>query len=52
MDAPPLMAQTARELDEALHVAVTELHDVQGYSWTEIAGRMGITRQAARQRFS
>jgi hypothetical protein len=33
-----------------LHAAVTRARS-QGRSWTQIAGRLGITRQAAQQRF-
>ena len=37
-------------LDEAITDAVTGLRK-QGYSWAEIADRLGITRQAAHQRW-
>jgi hypothetical protein len=37
-------------LDEAITDAVTGLR-AHGYSWTEIADRLGITRQAAHQRW-
>jgi hypothetical protein len=45
------MTGLANELDEAIGQAVKGLHG-QGYSWTEIADRLGITRQAARQRWT
>jgi hypothetical protein len=40
----------AEEVDQATTVAVTGLRRV-GYSWTEIATRLSITRQAAQQRW-
>ena len=38
-------------LDAAEREAARALHDY-GYSWTDIALRLGTTRQAARQRFA
>jgi hypothetical protein len=43
------MTGLAAELDEAISQAVTGLHSA-GYSSTEIAARLGVTRQAAQQR--
>ena len=40
----------ADEVDQATATAVAGLRRV-GYSWTEIATRLGITRQAAQQRW-
>ena len=40
----------SRELDQAITTAVTALHAF-GYSWTEIADRLGTSRQNARQRW-
>jgi hypothetical protein len=40
----------AEEVDRATDTAVAGLRRV-GYSWTEIADRLGITRQAAQQRW-
>lgn len=40
-----------RELDRAVHAAVTGLRG-HGYSWAEIARRLGTTRQAAHERWS
>lgn len=40
----------AGEVDQALAAAVAGLRDF-GYSWAEIASRLGITRQAAQQRW-
>ncbi|MEU4329047.1 hypothetical protein [Nonomuraea dietziae] len=39
------------ELDHAIAQAVTELRAKYGYSWTDIARPLGITRQAAQQRW-
>lgn len=44
------MTGLAPELDEAIAQAVTGLREA-GYSWAEIAARLGITRQAAQQRW-
>jgi len=41
----------ADEVDRATTVAVAGLRRA-GYSWTEIATRLGITRQAAQQRWA
>ena len=40
----------AEEVDRATDVAVAGLRRA-GYSWAEIASRLGITRQAAQQRW-
>ncbi|WP_067476428.1 hypothetical protein [Actinomadura hibisca] len=45
-----LLANLATDLDTALHQAVTGLR-AYGYSWAEIARPLGITRQAAQQRW-
>jgi DNA-binding CsgD family transcriptional regulator len=42
------MAGLATELDEAIAHAVIGLRET-GYSWAEIAARLGISRQAAQQ---
>jgi hypothetical protein len=39
------------ELDAQLHRAVAACRD-EGYSWAEIAARLGVTRQAAFKRFA
>lgn len=44
------LAALADDIDTALHAAVTGLR-AAGFSWAEIATRLGITRQAAHQRF-
>ena len=43
------MTGLATELGEAITQAVTRLRNI-GYSWAEIASRLGVTRQAAQQR--
>ena len=50
IDAITDMAAAAREVDDAMRLAVTGLRD-KGYSWAEIAARLGVTRQAAQQRW-
>jgi hypothetical protein len=51
-DAEALIAMTglAHEIDAAIGQAVTGLRAF-GYSWAEIGARLGITRQAAQQRW-
>jgi hypothetical protein len=44
------MATHAADLDDAIHQAVTGLR-THGYSWADIARPLGITRQAAQQRW-
>jgi DNA-directed RNA polymerase specialized sigma24 family protein len=50
IDAITDMAAAARELDDAMREAVAGLRG-KGYSWAEIAARLGVTRQAAQQRW-
>jgi hypothetical protein len=50
IEALPLMTALAADLDTAITAAVGGLRDF-GYSWAEIATRLGITRQAAQQRW-
>jgi hypothetical protein len=50
IDAITDMAKLSGELDDAIRQAVTGLRN-RGYSWTEIGTRLGVTRQAAQQRF-
>jgi hypothetical protein len=47
----PALAALAVELDAALGDAVTGLR-AAGFSWAEIATRLGVTRQAAHQRWA
>ncbi len=45
------MAALADDLDRATRQAITGLRDNFGYSWADIAARLGITRQGAQQRW-
>ena len=51
VEALPALAGLAVELDAAIGDAVTGLR-AHGYSWAEIATRLGVTRQAAHQRWA
>ena len=50
IDAISDMTRTAAELDDAISQAVTGLR-AAGHSWADIAARLGVTRQAAQQRW-
>ncbi len=50
VEALPDLAQLSADLDKALITAVTGLRKF-GYSWEQIASRLGVTRQAAQQRW-
>ncbi len=50
IDSLPDLLRLAAELDAATQHAVNGLRAF-GYSWGEIAGRLGTTRQAAQQRW-
>jgi hypothetical protein len=50
IDALADMADLAAEIDTATGQAVAGLR-ARGYSWAEIGTRLGITRQAAQQRW-
>ena len=50
IDSLPDLLRLAAELDTATQHAVNGLHTF-GYSWGEIAGRLGTSRQAAQQRW-
>jgi hypothetical protein len=50
IDALATMTGLAGDLDEATSQAITGLRKT-GYSWTEITVRLGVTRQAAQQRW-
>jgi ribosomal protein S20 len=50
VDALADMTGLATELDKAISQAITGLR-AAGYSWAEIAARLGVTRQAAQQRW-
>ncbi|MBN9101466.1 MAG: hypothetical protein J0I49_25665 [Pseudonocardia sp.] len=51
VDGLPDLAALAHGVDAALATAVTGLR-ARGYSWAEIGARLGITRQAAHQRWA
>lgn len=44
--------QLARQLEDAIGNAVAELRAVHGFSFTDVGAALGITRQAAQQRFA
>ena len=50
VEALALMLDLAGEIDTAIAEAVKGLRAC-GYSWAEIGSRLGITRQAAQQRW-
>lgn len=50
IEALALMAELAGTVDTSIRDAVTGLRDC-GYSWAEIGSRLGVTRQAAQQRW-
>jgi hypothetical protein len=50
IEALTLLVILADDLDEATRRAITGLRE-SGYSWAEIGSRLGITRQAAQQRW-
>ncbi|GAA3213316.1 hypothetical protein [Nonomuraea helvata] len=45
------LAGVVAELDHAIAQAVIQLRVQHGYSWADIARPLGITRQAAQQRW-
>lgn len=51
VEALVLLAGLAQEIDAAMAEAVKGLR-AHGYSWAEIGARLGISRQAAQQRWS
>jgi hypothetical protein len=50
VEALTLMLGLSAEIDDAITQAVTGLREF-GYSWADIGARLGITRQAAQQRW-
>ena len=50
VEALPDLARLAADRDAALSTAVRGLREF-GYSWEQIASRLGVTRQAAQQRW-
>jgi hypothetical protein len=51
VEALPAMLRLSSEIEIAIGQAVAGLRGF-GYSWAEIAARLGITRQAAHQRWA
>jgi hypothetical protein len=50
VEALTVMTGLADEIDTAISQAITGLRGF-GYSWAEIGSRLGVTRQAAQQRW-
>ena len=50
VEALPDLARLSADVDAALITAVDGLREF-GYSWEQIASRLGVTRQAAQQRW-
>ena len=50
VEALTLMLGVSAEIDDAISQAIKGLREF-GYSWAEIGSRLGITRQAAQQRW-
>jgi hypothetical protein len=50
IEAITTMAALAHDFDQAIRQAITGLR-ADGYSWADIALRLGITRQGAQQRW-
>jgi hypothetical protein len=51
IEAVPDMVRLSNEVDAAIRDAITELRAKHGYSWADIGLRLGVTRQAAQQRW-
>jgi len=51
IEALAALAQLGVQIEEATRAAIIGLRE-HGYSWTEIGDRLGISRQAARQRWN
>ena len=51
VEAITVMAALASDLEDATRQAITGLRQ-SGYSWADIAMRLGITRQGAQQRWA
>jgi DNA-directed RNA polymerase specialized sigma24 family protein len=50
IDALPMLLAAVQEVDELMAEAVARCR-AEGYSWADIGARLGISRQAAQQRF-
>lgn len=51
IEAVPDMVRLSNDIDAAIRDAITELRSRHGYSWADIGLRLGVTRQAAQQRW-
>ena len=51
IEAVPDMTRLSNDVDAAIRDAITELRRKHGYSWADIGLRLGVTRQAAQQRW-
>jgi DNA-directed RNA polymerase specialized sigma24 family protein len=51
VEALAALVQLGAQVEEATRTAVIGLRE-HGYSWTEIGDRLGVSRQAARQRWN
>jgi hypothetical protein len=51
IEAVPDMTRLASDLDAAIRDAIAELRAKHGYSWADIGLRLGVSRQAAQQRW-
>jgi hypothetical protein len=51
IDGLAALVTLAGDVDQAINDAVRGIR-AAGYSWTDVANRLGITRQAARQRWT
>jgi hypothetical protein len=50
IESLPLLTALSADVDAAIGQAITGLREF-GYSWADIAARLGVTRQAAQQRW-
>jgi hypothetical protein len=50
IESLPLLTNLSADIDTAIGHAITGLREF-GYSWADIAARLGVTRQAAQQRW-
>lgn len=51
VEAVPDMVCLSNDVEAAIRDAIAELRRKHGYSWADIGLRLGVTRQAAQQRW-